>query len=131
MSFEISAAVDYSPTVIEHFERPRNVGHFDPAPAVVAATAGRRDHGVQFHLSARVVGPVIREARFEVYGCPHCIAAGSWLSQRLVGATLDELRGWSWREAADALQMPAEKRGRLLILEDAVRALAEAWSRLS
>lgn len=131
MSFEVSSEVDYSPTVIEHFERPRNVGHFDPAPDVIVATAGRRDQGVQFHLSAQVAGSVIRAVRFEVYGCPHCIAAGSWLSQRLVGATLDELRSWSWREAADALQMPAEKRGRLLILEDAVRALAEAWGRLA
>lgn len=131
MSFEISSEVSYSPAVIEHFERPRNVGHFDPAPDVIAATAGRRDQGVQFHLSAQIAGPVIRAVRFEVYGCPHCIAAGSWLSQRLAGATLDELRSWRWREAADALQIPAEKRGRLLILEDAVRALAEAWARLS
>lgn len=129
MSFEAASPASYSPTVIEHFERPRNVGHFEPAPDVIAATAGRRDQGVQFHLSAQLAGPLIRAVRFEVYGCPHCIAAGSWLSQRLVAATLQDLRRWSWREAAEALQMPAEKRGRLLILEDAVRALAEAWAR--
>lgn len=131
MSFEVSTPGDYSPAVIEHFEQPRNIGHFDPAPDVISATAGRRDQGVQFHLSAQIAGSVIRELRFEVYGCPHCIAAGSRLSQQLVGATLDELRSWSWRETAEALQMPAEKRGRLLILEDAVRALAEAWARLA
>lgn len=121
----------YSDTLIEHFERPRNVGQFAPAPDVITATAGRRDQGVQFTLSARVVGSSIQAVRFQVYGCPHCIAAGSWLSQRLVGCSLEDLERWSWREAAAALGVPPEKRGRLLILEDAVRALAEAWARLS
>lgn len=131
MSFEVSSEVSYSAAVVEHFERPRNVGHLAPAPNVITATAGRRDQGTQFHLSAEIAGPVIAAVRFEVYGCPHCIAAGSWLSQRLVGRSLDDLRRWSWREVAEAIEMPPEKRGRLLILEDAVRALADAWARLS
>ena len=81
-----------------------------------------------FVLSARLGGQRIEEVRFEAYGCPHCIAAGSWLSERLVGLTLDRLRAWRWREADQALQFPLEKRGRLLILEDAVHALGEAWA---
>ena len=40
---------------------------------------------------------------------------------------LREVEGLSYREIAEALQVPTEKRGRLLILEDAVRALADAW----
>jgi NifU-like protein involved in Fe-S cluster formation len=84
---------------------------------------------VRFDLSARVRDDRIVSLRFEVYGCPHCIAAGSLLSERLQGATQDELRRWSWREAADELEFPPEKRGRLLVLEDAVRALAAQWQR--
>jgi hypothetical protein len=37
------------------------------------------------------------------------------------------LRRWSWREAERVLEVPAEKRGKLLLLEDAVRQLAERW----
>lgn len=118
---------DYSPAVIDHFDRPRNAGRFAGGAAVIEATAGRRDQGAVFHLSARVDGPVIESVRFEAYGCPHCVAAGSWLSERLVGCTQDDLSRWSWREVADALAVPPEKRGRLLILEDAVRALAASW----
>ena len=33
------------------------------------------------------------------------------------------------REAADELEFPPEKRGRLLVLEDAVHALAAEWQR--
>jgi NifU-like protein involved in Fe-S cluster formation len=118
---------DYSALVIEHFNRPRNVGMLEPADDVIYGRAGRRDQGVAFAVSARVADNEIAEARFEVYGCPHCVAAGSWLAQSLVGADQDYVRRWSWRELPDALGIPAAKRGRLLILEDAVRALAEDW----
>jgi NifU-like protein involved in Fe-S cluster formation len=118
---------DYSPLVVEHFERPRNGGRFERAPDTIEGVAGSVAHGAMFTLSARLAAERIKDVRYEVYGCPHCIAAGSWLSERLIGATCSELSAWSWREAADALQMPAEKRGRLLILEDAVHSLAEAW----
>ncbi len=119
----------YSPLVIEHFGQPRNVGRFASAADVIAASAGDPEQGVRFDLSARVREDRIVAVRFEVYGCPHCIAAGSLLSERLQGATQDELRRWSWRETADALEIPLEKRGRLLVLEDAVRALSAEWER--
>ena len=121
----------YSPVVVDHFDRPRNVGRLEPAPDVITARAGQREQGVEFVLSVRVAADRIVTARFAVYGCPHCIAAASWLSERLVGRTPADLEAWSWREAVAALQIPAEKRGRLLILEDALRALAEAWRQRS
>ncbi|MBL8270266.1 iron-sulfur cluster assembly scaffold protein [Steroidobacter sp.] len=120
----------YSPAVVEHFERPRNGGHFAAGEGVVQAAAGSIAQGTVFALSARIADDRIEAVRFEVYGCPHCIAAGSWLSERLVGLTRSELRAWRWRDADQELQFPKEKRGRLLILEDAVHALGEAWGRL-
>lgn len=119
----------YNPVVVEHFARPRNVGRFAAADDVIAASAGDPEQGVRFDLSARVKGDRIVALRFEVYGCPHCIAAGSLLSERLQGATQEVLRRWTWRQAADELEFPPEKRGRLLVLEDAVRALATEWQR--
>lgn len=121
------AESDYSPLVIEHFEAPRNVGAFEPAADVISGRAGQRDHGAEFRVSARVLADKIIEARFEAYGCPHCVAAGSLLTMALVGADRERLRQWSWREIASALQVPTAKRGRLLILEDAVRAMAHDW----
>lgn len=117
----------YTPLVVEHFERPRNVGRFAAAPDVLLGSAGQAAQGVRFILSAKIADERISAVRFEAYGCPHCIAAGSWLSEGLVGATQPELQHWSWREAAERLEFPTEKRGRLLILEDAVRDLARNW----
>jgi nitrogen fixation protein NifU and related proteins len=119
----------YSPLVIEHFQQPRNIGRFASAPDVIAASAGDPEQGVRFDLSARVREDRVVAMRFEVYGCPHCIAASSLLSERLQGATQEQLRLWSWREAAEDLEFPPEKRGRLLVLEDAVHALAAEWQR--
>jgi nitrogen fixation protein NifU and related proteins len=119
----------YSDLVLEHFEQPKNVGSLSAASDVISGQAGQRDHGAEFRLTARIERGAISEARFEAYGCPHCIAAGSLLTTRLVGMRREELERWSWREAAQVLQVPTAKRGRLLILEDAVRALAEDWRR--
>jgi NifU-like protein involved in Fe-S cluster formation len=121
---------EYTSVVVDHFEQPRNGGHFEAGEGVIQGVAGSIAQGTMFALSARLGGERIEAVRFEAYGCPHCIAAGSWLSERLVGLTQPELRAWRWREADQALRFPLEKRGRLLILEDAVRALGESWVKL-
>lgn len=118
---------DYSDTVIDHFEHPRHIGSFAPGVDVIAGAGGTRERGAVFNLTARIAVSAVESVRFEVYGCPHCVAAGSWLSDRLVGCSEADLERWSWREVADALQVPLEKRGKLLLLEDAVRAMAADW----
>jgi NifU-like protein involved in Fe-S cluster formation len=120
---------EYSATVVDHFQHPRNGGRFEAGEGVIRGAAGDVAQGTMFVLSARVAGDRLEAVRFEAYGCPHCIAAGSWLSERLVGLSQAELRAWNWRDADQMLRFPLEKRGRLLILEDAVHALSEAWGR--
>jgi len=120
----------YSALVIDHFDHPRHSGQFEPAADVIEGTAGRVADGVQFTLSARIAGDVIADVRFRALGCPHCIAAASWLSERLVGMSRQELTQWHWREVAAALEVPTDKRGRMLVLEDAVRALGQQWLQL-
>ena len=120
-------APDYNALVIEHFERPRNVGLVAGGADTIEGVAGRIDQGTQFKLAARIEAGRIVDARFEAYGCPHCIAAASCLTEQLRGATREDLAQWSWRELAVVLDVPTAKRGRLLILEDAVRALAADW----
>lgn len=121
---------EYSAVVVDHFEHPRNGGRFEAGEGVIRGEAGDVAQGTMFTLSARVADNRVEAVRFEAYGCPHCIAAGSWLSERLVGLTRAELQRWNWRNADQVLGFPAQKRGRLLILEDAVRALSESWAAL-
>jgi NifU-like protein involved in Fe-S cluster formation len=121
------ASPQYSSLVLDHFTRPRNVGSLPSSDDVVTGRAGSREQGVSCQISARLRDDQIAEVRFQMYGCPHCIAAASWLSERLPGSRVQDLEAWSWREAAGVLDVPPEKRGRLLVLEDALRALAANW----
>jgi NifU-like protein involved in Fe-S cluster formation len=117
----------YSSLVIDHFEHPRAIGTFELGPDVITASAGRAEQGAMIHFAGRVADDRLVALRFRAYGCPHTIAAASWLTEQLTGATLEDLHRWSWREAERVLEVPAEKRGKLLLLEDAVRQLAERW----
>ena len=62
-----------------------------------------------------------------MFGCPHLVAAASWLTERLVGVDRARLEGWDWQEAATALDFPPAKYARLLTLQDAARDLARNW----
>lgn len=103
------------------------VGSFTPAPDIATGFAGNREQGAEIALFCRIGGDQVTEARFQAFGCPHVLAAASWLTDRLRGARREEIEDWDWREAAEALEVPAAKFGRLLTLQDAVRAVARNW----
>jgi len=117
----------YSAAVVDHFEHPRHAGRLLPGPDVIGAAAGSVADGARFVLGAKLARDRLDGLYFQVYGCPHCLAAASWLCERLQAARLEQLDAWRWREVAMALDIPVAKYGRLLALEDAVRALAAAW----
>jgi NifU-like protein involved in Fe-S cluster formation len=93
-------------------------------PGVRRASAGDQGRGAEVQLAALVEADRIVEARFLAYGCPHFLAAASWLCERVAGLSISALEAWDWHEAATALEVPPAKFGRLLTLQDAVRALA-------
>jgi len=117
----------YSAAVVDHFEHPRHAGRLPPGPDVIEAAAGSVADGARVVLGAKLARDRLDGLRFQAYGCPHCLAAASWLCERLQAARLEQLEAWCWREAAMALDIPVAKYGRLLTLEDAVHALAAAW----
>lgn len=92
-----------------------------------AGRADAADGGARVLIALRAERGVVIEARFRAYGCPWFIAAASWLTERLLGVSRRELAEWDWREAADALEVPPARFGRLITLQDAIRAAAAAW----
>jgi NifU-like protein involved in Fe-S cluster formation len=102
-------------------------GDLASGPGVVRVAAGDREQGAEIVLAARVDGGRVVELRFRAFGCPHFIAAASWVTDRLRGASQADLEGWDWQELVTTLEVPPAKFGRLLTLQDAVRALARNW----
>jgi cysteine desulfurase len=84
---------------------------------------------VQFDLQIGGAGTQsVQDARFQAYGCPHVIAVADWLAQNAVGrevAGAVPLRGLPDSVGAlrERFDMPVEKLGRLLVVEDAWRAV--------
>jgi nitrogen fixation NifU-like protein len=79
----------YSKRLLDHFSNPRNVGEL-PAPAVTVE-ASNPACGDALRLSARFEGAVAVEARYRVRGCAASIAAGSALTEWLVGKSRAEI----------------------------------------
>jgi nitrogen fixation protein NifU and related proteins len=102
-------------------------GDLPAGPGFVCAVAGDAEQGARVRFEFQVEGGRVLEARFRAFGCPHFVASASWLTDRLRGAARADLEAWDWREAAEALEVPPAKFGRLLTLQDAVRAAARNW----
>jgi cysteine desulfurase len=75
---------------------------------------------VRFHLT--VTGGIVKSARFKAYGCPHTVAVAEWLTQQLPGRRRDQGPPGTPASWAEALSVPIEKLGRLLVVEDALLA---------
>jgi NifU-like protein involved in Fe-S cluster formation len=123
----IDADPRYSQEVLRRLRETPGAGDLAPGPAVAVGRAGDPEQGAEVELAFAVGQGKVLEARFRAYGCPHFIAGASWLTERLSRATCGELAAWDWRDAAEALDVPPAKFGRLLTLQDAVRAAARNW----
>ena len=117
----------YSPEVLGRFRSLAGAGKLAPRPDVIHGVAGDREQGAAIELDARLHEGRISEARFLAFGCPHLLAAASWLTERMVGFDRMQLDAWDWQEAAQALGIPPAKYARLLTLQDATRDLARNW----
>jgi NifU-like protein involved in Fe-S cluster formation len=117
----------YGPEVRRRMAALTGAGDLPPGDDVLRARAGDREQGAEVVLAVRVADGHAVELRFRAFGCPHFLAAASWLTDRLHGAGRAAFAKWDWREAATALEVPPAKYGRLLVLQDAVHELAGNW----
>ncbi|MGH8324074.1 MAG: hypothetical protein ACRETD_09805, partial [Steroidobacteraceae bacterium] len=77
------------------------------------------------HLT--VADGTVKAARFKAYGCPHTLKVADWLTRRLAGRMREEGVPGTPSSWAEALSVPVEKLGRLLVIEDALRACLARW----
>jgi hypothetical protein len=97
---------------------------------IVSGEAGCEDLGTRVRFSLRIAEERLLGVRYRAYGCPHTLATCEWLACTLEGQRLDALRPGKPLEWARQLGVPATKLGRLLVVEDALRAaLAERDAR--
>lgn len=118
----------YSELLTDHFEQPRHVGRFEADAADVGTgVAGTRETGGVLRLQIRVTNSLISDTRFQAYGPPALIAAGSWLAEGLVGTSLDQAQALTYQPIAETLALPTARLHFALLAEDAIRAAIQDY----
>jgi nitrogen fixation NifU-like protein len=101
--------MSYSEIVLDHFYRPRNQSVMEGAD--VKGVAGDPERGNFMVLFLKLAGTSIEKASFQTHGCAPSIAAGSLLSERLCGSTLQAARSWTEERINETLGgLPPHKR---------------------
>lgn len=121
--------MDYSSEVLRRFERasarpPAALPGHDGGAAYVAGAAEDRSLNVWVRFEVLVGDGLIRDIRFSAFGCPHLIAAADRVVERLHGRDAGQLVELDMGEIARELEVPREKLGKLLKLEDALLTCA-------
>jgi cysteine desulfurase len=114
-----------SPLTRRYFLAPARVPEFPEGPwppDVRHGRAGRQSDGTLVHFELRIAGGIVKSARFSAYGCPHTVAVAGWLCEVLEGSRFEAGPAGTPTDWAEKFEVPAEKLGRLLIVEDALRA---------
>ena len=79
----------YSERLLDHFKNPRHVGELEPPAVTVEVT--NPVCGDILRLSVRFDDGSVTGVRYKARGCTASIAAGSALTERMMGKTREEL----------------------------------------
>ena len=111
----------YGARVRALFAHPAHAGCLDDA-----VTVRLSDQDVRVCLCAIADAGIIRALRFEAWGCPHFIAASEDFCAAYEGRDVAALLDFRAADLMQSVSVPVEKTGRILVLEDAVRALGQS-----
>ncbi len=100
--------LEYSETVIEHFQNPRNVGIIEDADGV--GKMGSPVCGDLMEIYIKIQDDRITDIKFRTFGCRAAIASSSMLSEMAKGKTLEEALRLTDDQVAQALGgLPEQK----------------------
>ncbi len=91
----------YSPTLLDHFENPRNSGELPAANAEAQQT--NPVCGDVMRLMLKIDEDRIAQARFQTNGCPAAIAASSICTEMISGLTLQQAEELRKEDITEAL----------------------------
>ncbi|KAJ9079107.1 iron-binding protein [Entomophthora muscae] len=122
----------YHEKVIDHYERPRNVGSlnkndFDVGTGLVGAPACGDVMKLQIRVDD-VTGKII-EAKFKTFGCGSAIASSSFMTEAVQGLTLDEASLIKNTQIAKELCLPPVKLHCSMLAEDAIKSAIKDYQR--
>jgi len=114
----------YSDKVIEHYEKPRNIGSLDSrSPSVGTGLVGAPECGDVMKLQIQVDdNGTIVDAKFKTFGCGSAIAASSLATEWIKDKTIESAGTISNTEIVEELSLPPVKIHCSVLAEDAIKA---------
>ena len=115
----------YSEIVLEHYERPHNVGSLDSgSQSIGTGLVGAPECGDVMKLQIEVDHDTreIVDAKFKTFGCGSAIAASSLATEWVKGRTLDEANTVQNTDIVEELSLPPVKIHCSVLAEDAIKA---------
>ena len=113
----------YSKKVLEHYEKPRNVGSMDSGDnSVGTGLVGAPECGDVMKLQIKVgKDGTIVDAKFKTFGCGSAIASSSLATEWVKGKSIDE--GYSIQnvDIVEELSLPPVKIHCSVLAEDAIK----------
>jgi len=114
----------YSEKVLEHYERPHNVGSLDSGSTRVGTgLVGAPECGDVMKLQIEVNDDnKIIDAKFKTFGCGSAIAASSLATEWIKNKSVDEAMALNNTQIVEELSLPPVKIHCSVLAEDAIKA---------
>ena len=111
----------YTDKVMDHFRNPRNVGEIEDANGI--GEVGNAKCGDIMKVYLKVEDNIIKDVKFQTFGCGSAIASSSMATELIKGKTLEEAWELSNKAVAEALDgLPPVKVHCSLLAEEAIHA---------
>ena len=114
----------YSEKVIEHYEKPRNIGSLDSrSKSVGTGLVGAPECGDVMKLQIQVDDENrIVDAKFKTFGCGSAIASSSLATEWIKNKTIDEASMIQNTQIVEELSLPPVKIHCSVLAEDAIKS---------
>ncbi len=117
---------EYSKKVMEHFMNPKNVGILEDANGV--GEVGNPRCGDIMRMYIKVEENIIKDIRFQTFGCGAAVATSSMVTEMVKGKTIEEALEITNKQVAEALDgLPPLKMHCSNLAESGVKAAIEDY----
>ena len=118
----------YSEKVMDHFRNPRNVGVLEDANGI--GEVGNAKCGDIMKMYLKIEDDVVKDVRFETFGCASAIASSSMATELIKGKPVGEVMQLTNKAVAEALDgLPAYKMHCSVLAEEAIRSALEDYEK--
>ena len=116
----------YSDKVMDHFMNPRNVGVIEDADAI--GEVGNMKCGDIMKMYLKIEDDVIKDVKFETFGCASAIASSSMATELIKGQPVEKAMELTNKAVAEALDgLPDYKMHCSVLAEEAIQSALEDY----